>query len=96
MQRLPAGAPVVDNQLLSNRSRDVDPAVLFNHGKREVNSCRHAGGGPDRAINDKYAILLNGDVRVARLNLSREQPMRGRAPAVEQARARQNEGAGAN
>ena len=96
MLRLAARAALVHDQLVRDRPRRFGAQILFHHREREVEAGRHAGGGPDRPVDDVDPVVLDADIRKALLHLAPVCPVRGRTPLRQQARFREHEPAGAD
>lgn len=79
-----------------DRTGRLRPQILFHHREREVEAGRHAGGRPDRTVDDIDPVVLDADVGKALLHVAPECPMRRRAPLRQQARLREHERAGAD
>ena len=57
--RLPAGAPVIQDEFLRHRPRHGRAQILLDHREREIDARRHAGRSPDPAIDDEDPVFLD-------------------------------------
>jgi hypothetical protein len=80
--RLAAGAAMVDDHLARNRAGGLLAEVLFHHRQGQIDARRNSRGRPDRAVDDEDAILLDLELRISGLQVTREPPMSGRPAAV--------------
>ncbi|MNX74389.1 hypothetical protein D3C86_1058260 [compost metagenome] len=94
--RLAARAAVVHHQFLRHGPGQLGAVVLFHHGQCQVDTRRHAGGGPDRTVDHIDAIGLDLDRRKPRLQFPGVGPVGGGPPSVEQAGLGHDERPGAD
>ncbi|SPA42357.1 protein of unknown function [Cupriavidus taiwanensis] len=93
---LAPGALDEDRQFPRRAQRDVVAVVVFDQRQRHVDAGGHAGRGPDPVLAHEDGVRVQRDRGKARAERGMHGPVRGRAPAVEQARLRQQEGAAAH
>jgi hypothetical protein len=82
MLRLPPCASVIDDHVPCGSSSDVLAHVPLDKPERQIDTSRHPGGGPYRAIGNEDAVHLDPDFRKALLQLLSTGPVRRRTPTV--------------
>ena len=92
--RLAAAAAVIEHELPRGLLRDLVAIVFRDHRQRQIDAGRYAGRGPDVAIAHEDAVGLELHLRIGFQKMPRPLPVRGGAPAVEQAGFREDVGAG--
>ena len=84
-----AARPLEENhERLRDLHGDVMAVILFDHGKRKIDSRRHAGGGPHLSIAGKKRIALDPDIRISVLQFLDTSPVGGDRLPGEQSRLR--------
>src|SRR5258708_5322425 len=94
--RLATRALEEDDEMARHAQGHGAAEILLDQSQRQVDAGGDAGGGPDLAVAQEDRVGLDGDAGVAPLQGVAGAPMRDSAPSVEQARLRQQEGAGAD
>src|SRR3569623_730481 len=77
---------MINDELARYRARDLDAVIFLDHREREIDRRRHSRRGPDRTIDDVYAILLDRHGWKLLTKLLREIPMGGCAATIKHAR----------
>ena len=94
--RLVAGPAQEQHQVASDRQRSVTIQVLLHERQRKVHPRGHARGRPHVAIAQEDRLSVDAHLGIAASELGRRRPVLRRPASVEQAGARQQEGAGAH
>ena len=93
---LVAGTAQEQHEVAGDGEGGVTVEVLLDEREREVHAGGDAGGGPDATVAHEDRLGVDEHVGMHALQLLRGRPVRGRATAVEQAGAGEQEGAGAH
>ena len=96
MLGLSARAAMIDHELLRDRAGDLGAKVFLDHRQREVDTGRHARRRPHIPVDDKNPVFFQFHHWKPGLKFARMPPMGGRALAIQNARFRENESAGAD
>src|SRR6185312_3446301 len=94
--RLPTMPSLMHHQLLRRASRDGGAEVVLDQRQRQVDPRGNARRGPQLAVPHEHPVGIQAHFRVAQPEAFGRVPVRGGAPAVEQAGLRQEECAGAD
>jgi hypothetical protein len=94
--RLATGAAHEHHEPAGHVEREVAAVVVVDERERKIDAGRDAGAREDVAVAHVDGIGLDGDLREEARERVALAPVRGRAPAVEQARGGEHERAGAD
>ncbi len=94
--RLATRSLEIDDQPSSYGTDQLGAVIHFDQRQRQVDARVHPGRGEDIAVADEDRIRLDGDVGERPRKQPDVMPMRGGAPAVEEAGLRQHERPGAD
>ncbi len=94
--RLPAGALEEDDELACDGERNIASEIVFHQRQCQIDSGRHAGGGPDAAVLNEDRVGIEPDLGEAFPELAAALPVRDRTSAVQQPGAGQQKGTAAD
>ncbi len=90
---MPAGTAVIDHELARDLARHFGAGVFLDQRQGQVDAGGHAGGGPDRSVDDEDAVFLHADRGIRAPEPGGVNPVGGSPAAIQQPSLGEMEGA---